>query len=224
MDDECRVLRARADLQQRRLQALELGCAQRRDRRLRPDEGFAYEIHTVRIANPEIKWDALALPSVASLISQVSDGTIGTRSSARLRHRSRATSISISTSRSRRGQARDRLGGPPRFAELKSDLDAFIARLRRDGTLARLADRYMPDPRQIQRIDAGALQEKIRTVLPQYKSLFHDAQEKSGIEWRLLAAIAYQESQWDPGATSSTAFEASCRSPRTPPGILGSAI
>jgi membrane-bound lytic murein transglycosylase F len=112
---------------------------------------------------------------------------------------------------------------PPRFAELKSDLDAFIARLRRDGTLARLADRYMPDPRQIQRIDAGALQEKIRTVLPQYKSLFHDAQEKSGIEWRLLAAIAYQESQWDPAPPARRAFEASCRSPRTPPGILGSA-
>jgi len=41
-------------------------------------------------------------------------------------------------------------------------------------------------------------------VLPQYQSLFHDGQEKSGIEWRLLAAIAYQESQWDPTATSAT--------------------
>jgi len=70
--------------------------------------------------------------------------------------------------------------------------------------LARLADRYMPDPGQIQRIDAEMLQEKIRTVLPQYRSLFHDGQEKSGIEWRLLAAIAYQESQWDPTATSPT--------------------
>ena len=62
----------------------------------------------------------------------------------------------------------------------------------------------MPDPRQIQRIDAEVLQEKMRTVLPQYRSLFHDGQEKSGIEWRLLAAIAYQESQWDPTATSAT--------------------
>ena len=31
-----------------------------------------------------------------------------------------------------------------------------------------------------------------------------DAQEETGIEWRLLAAIAYQESQWDPIATSET--------------------
>ena len=86
----------------------------------------------------------------------------------------------------------------PRFADLRRDLDRFILQLRRDGTLARLADRYMPDPKQIQRIDAEVLQERMRTVLPQYRSLFHDGQEKSGIEWRLLAAIAYQESQWDP--------------------------
>ena len=31
-----------------------------------------------------------------------------------------------------------------------------------------------------------------------------EAQAKSGIEWRLLAAVAYQESQWDPIATSET--------------------
>ena len=170
-----------------------------------PDEGFAYEITTVRIANPDIKWDALALPSVASLISQVSDGTIGY-----------AIVGSIAASLARNiyldfdvafaaGGKRDIAWAvPPRFADLRKDLDAFIARLRRDGTLARLADRYMPDPRQIQRIDAGMLQEKIRTILPQYRTMFHDGQEKSGIEWRLLAAIAYQESQWDPTATSAT--------------------
>ena len=62
----------------------------------------------------------------------------------------------------------------------------------------------MPDPAQIQRIDAEMLQERMRTVLPQYRKLFHYGQEKSGIEWRLLAAIAYQESQWDPTATSPT--------------------
>jgi len=54
------------------------------------------------------------------------------------------------------------------------------------------------------RIDAGVLHERVRTLLPQYRSLFHDAQERTGIEWRLLAAIAYQESQWDPAATSET--------------------
>jgi membrane-bound lytic murein transglycosylase F len=47
-------------------------------------------------------------------------------------------------------------------------------------------------------------QERIRTVLPDYRKLFFEAQEATGVEWRLLAAIAYQESQWDPLATSET--------------------
>jgi membrane-bound lytic murein transglycosylase F len=48
------------------------------------------------------------------------------------------------------------------------------------------------------------LQERARTALPQYRQLFREAQEKTGIDWRLLAALAYQESKWDPAATSET--------------------
>ena len=66
-----------------------------------------------------------------------------------------------------------------------------------------------------QRVDASAFQESIRTALPQWKPMFQDAQERTGIEWRLLAAIAYQESQWDPSATARPACAASCRSPKT---------
>ena len=33
---------------------------------------------------------------------------------------------------------------------------------------------------------------------------FQEAQTLTGIDWRLLAAIGYQESQWDPSATSPT--------------------
>ena len=76
--------------------------------------------------------------------------------------------------------------------------------MKRDGTLARLVDRYIPELQQFQRLDASGLQERMRTVLPQYRQLFRDAQEKSGIDWRLLAALAYQESKWDPAATSET--------------------
>jgi membrane-bound lytic murein transglycosylase F len=170
-----------------------------------PDAGFDDEIATARIAHPGVRWESLALPSVAGLISQVSDGTVGyaiVGSLAASLARNIYLDFDVAFAA---GAKRDIAWAvPPRFADLRRDLDRFILRLRRDGTLARLADRYMPDPGQIQRLDAEVLQERMRTVLPQYRSLFHDAQEKSGIEWRLLAAIAYQESQWDPAATSAT--------------------
>jgi membrane-bound lytic murein transglycosylase F len=46
--------------------------------------------------------------------------------------------------------------------------------------------------------------DKVNTVLPQYRQLFQEAEETSGVDWRLLAAIGYQESHWDPAATSPT--------------------
>ena len=169
------------------------------------DAGFESEIAAARGAHPGIRWESMALPSVAALISQVSDGTIGY-----------AIVGSLATSLARNiyldfdvafpagGTREVAWAVPSRFGDLRQELDRFLARLRRDGTLARLADRYLPDPRQIQRVDASVLQDRIRTMLPPYLPLFHEAQEKSGIEWRLLAAIAYQESQWDPAATSAT--------------------
>src|SRR5258708_25646390 len=54
------------------------------------------------------------------------------------------------------------------------------------------------------RLEGGVFQERIKSALPQYRTLFQHAQEATGIEWRLLAAIAYQESQWDTQATSET--------------------
>jgi len=83
-------------------------------------------------------------------------------------------------------------------------LDAFIARLRSDGTLDRLAHRYFGALASVPRPDAGAFLERTRTDLADWRKLFHEGQEASGIDWRLLAAVAYQESKWDPLATSET--------------------
>jgi membrane-bound lytic murein transglycosylase F len=92
----------------------------------------------------------------------------------------------------------------PGYPELRNALDAFLAKLRKDGTLARLVERYFAAPLQVERIDAGVFQERIRKTLPEWRKTFVEAQAQSGIEWRLLAAVAYQESQWDPIATSET--------------------
>ena len=93
---------------------------------------------------------------------------------------------------------------PAAQAGLRDKADAFFERIRKDGTLQRLIDRYFGYARRVERIDAAVFQERIRSVLPAYAALFHQAQQQSGIEWRLAAAIAYQESHWNPQATSET--------------------
>jgi membrane-bound lytic murein transglycosylase F len=44
----------------------------------------------------------------------------------------------------------------------------------------------------------------IEQRLPSYRDWFERAGEKTGIDWRLLAAMGYQESHWNPDAVSPT--------------------
>jgi len=92
----------------------------------------------------------------------------------------------------------------PRFESLRVQADDFFEALRADGTLRRLEDRYFGHIGRISQRDMSIFLVRIRTHLPHFRLLFHHAQVQTGIDWRLLAALAYQESKWDPLATSPT--------------------
>jgi membrane-bound lytic murein transglycosylase F len=105
------------------------------------------------------------------------------------------------------------IGKPVDYAWLFSAVDRkrleaaakpFFERLQKDGTLKRLVDRYYGHAAKISALDSGALLEKIASDLPRLKPLFQEAERVSGIDWRLIAAIGYQESHWDADATSPT--------------------
>lgn len=82
--------------------------------------------------------------------------------------------------------------------------NAFIARAGRDGTLNRLIDRYFGHANRLPVVDVNVFVERIRTLLPRYREAFMAAGERVGIDWRILAALAYQESHWNPAAESPT--------------------
>ena len=48
------------------------------------------------------------------------------------------------------------------------------------------------------------LGELVRKRLPDYQALFEETASQFGIDWHLLAAVAYQESHWNPRAKSPT--------------------
>lgn len=167
--------------------------------------GLEPQIAAVRAAHPEVKWEALAVPSVNALIAQVSDGrssyaVVGSNEAAVSRNIYLGFDVAFPVG----GKRELAWAVSPRFASLRDEINAFFVKLKRNGTLQRLAERYYAHAREVQRIDAGIFQERLKTLLPEYRSAFQEAQGATGIEWRLLAAVAYQESQWDPFATSET--------------------
>ena len=89
-------------------------------------------------------------------------------------------------------------------SELQARTGEFIERAQRDGTMARLEDRYFGHARRLNQADIVKFLGQIETTLPKLRKMFQAAQTVSGIDWRLIAAVAYQESHWDSNATSPT--------------------
>lgn len=80
----------------------------------------------------------------------------------------------------------------------------FFKRINADGTLKNLIDRYYGHTGRLDPVDVSKFLELSQTKLPKYTTLFKQAQELTDIDWRLIAAISYQESHWDPYNTSPT--------------------
>jgi len=80
----------------------------------------------------------------------------------------------------------------------------FFKQLRASGRLDQLIERYYGAAGRFNPININAYLKKIETVLPVYQAQFEAAAKENNLDWRLLAAIAYQESLWDPQAISPT--------------------
>src|SRR3546814_6089299 len=70
--------------------------------------------------------------------------------------------------------------------------------------MARIKDRYFGHVDKVDTQGALALATHVDTRLSRYRSAFQQAGEKNDLDWRLLAAIGYQESHWDANAVSPT--------------------
>lgn len=80
----------------------------------------------------------------------------------------------------------------------------FLAKSRASGELAQLIDRYYGPASRSNFVNLSVYKVRLRSVLPRYQLAFEKVGEQYGLDWRLLAAIGYQESFWDPEAISPT--------------------
>jgi membrane-bound lytic murein transglycosylase F len=87
---------------------------------------------------------------------------------------------------------------------LAETIDAFLADGRDNGLIARVADRYFGHVRRLDEQDVSTFLNRVENRLPRYMPHFREASARTGIDWRYLAALSYQESHWEPDAVSRT--------------------
>jgi len=82
--------------------------------------------------------------------------------------------------------------------------DRFLIGMERNGYLAQVHDRYYGHTNQFDYVGTRNFIRHFESRLPRYRAMFEQAAEEWGIDWRLLAAIGYQESHWRANAVSPT--------------------
>jgi membrane-bound lytic murein transglycosylase F len=88
-------------------------------------------------------------------------------------------------------------------ASLFDAADSYLQKLG-GRELSRLHDRYYGHVEELDYFSAVQVANHVRSRLPTLKPYFVASGARAGIDWRLLAAIGYQESHWNPLAMSYT--------------------
>jgi len=82
--------------------------------------------------------------------------------------------------------------------------NSFIKQIQDSGILDQVLERFYSHADKLGFVGTRLYLRHISKRLPQYQPMFYEAAQRYGLDWRLLAAIGYQESHWRPKARSPT--------------------
>jgi membrane-bound lytic murein transglycosylase F len=162
-------------------------------------------LHELRGEVPGLQWREVRAASEEELLERVADGVTDCAV---------ADSVSFDVAWNflpglrvalELGTPREIAWALPKTADpaLIEALKQFFDEIHRNGVLDDLRERYFGHVRHLAEADVLGLLER-RERLRALKPHFIAAQDVTGLDWRFLAALAYQESQWNPAAVSPT--------------------
>jgi membrane-bound lytic murein transglycosylase F len=164
------------------------------------------ELQRLRKLNPRLTWTEIAENDSEALLARLSEGRVDyvvTDSNvldvARRLYPNIARGFALGDQEAL-AWAFPKNGDP----ELYHRAQEFFMRITYDGRLRQVLDRYYGHVNRLDNLDVSNFLERRQSVLPRYRASFKEAQEVTGIDWRMLAALGFQESHWEPLATSPT--------------------
>jgi membrane-bound lytic murein transglycosylase F len=165
---------------------------------------YAQTLHAARNALPSLVWIENRSTDSQSLLDGVADGTIdytiADSTEFALAHDAHpdlriAFDLSGTQSIAWAASVRD-----PNFVH---DVSGYFSQLNEHGELAAIVKRYYGRSDDLDFVGERVFMGHLQSRLPLYKQWFEEAAEQSSQDWRLLAAIGYQESKWNPTAASA---------------------
>lgn len=90
---------------------------------------------------------------------------------------------------------------------LYREVASFFEKIKRDKTLHQLIEKHYSGASKLTYFDNCIFRQHVKTRLPNYLPLFKSAAQAHDLDWRLLAAMGYQESHWRDDNTSPTGVQ-----------------
>ena len=166
----------------------------------------AQHLQTFKRRTPGLQWVEVAAPSSEELLERVdiglADCTVADSDSLDVARNFHPTLREAFVLASAQPQAW--LVARGMSAKFSRHLATFFKSMEKDRALAVLRERYFGHVTRLKEADVRGILEKRGSLLHEYKPHLYAAQRETGLDWRLLAAVAYQESQWDAHAVSFT--------------------
>lgn len=167
---------------------------------------YAERLSEMQEKHPLLHWHAQKRTNTESLLEEVADGVLDfTVADSHLVSLMQNYYPSLEVALS--------MGSPEQIAwamsknsdpKMVKKVNAFFETIKKNGVLGNLLDRYYGHSDRLNTLDVTTFLKRVNTVLPKYEDLFKQAQDITGIDWRLLAAVSYRESHWNTYNTSPT--------------------
>ncbi|MEO6117969.1 MAG: membrane-bound lytic murein transglycosylase MltF [Methylotenera sp.] len=167
---------------------------------------FAERLSQIQKEQPNLRWQAFQQTNSESLLDEVASGVLDfTVADSHLvavmqnYYPNLAVAMPL-------GKSEKIAWALPKNADrqLVRKVNIFFDQIHKDGTLRNLIDRYYGNAKRLNTLDITNFLKLSNSLLPKYKHLFKQAQDVTGLDWRLIAAVSYRESHWDTFSTSPT--------------------
>jgi membrane-bound lytic murein transglycosylase F len=89
-------------------------------------------------------------------------------------------------------------------SRLIKKINQFFKTIKANGTFAQIYNKYYAGTDMFDYVDIKKFHTRLKTRLPAYKQLIEKESQKYNFDWRLIAAVIYQESHFNPDAVSYT--------------------
>jgi membrane-bound lytic murein transglycosylase F len=170
--------------------------------------GSSYEgmLQTARAEHPDLAWEARDDVGMEELLLAVADGAIdATLLDSNIFGLSSHFYPRVAEAFTLPGTLPHAWAFPPGSDDsLVHKARVFLRQFQYSGQLAALHDAFYGVTDRLDRVGMSQFMRQVRERLPPLLPIFQETANAYDMDWRLLAAIGYQESHWDPEAASFT--------------------